>query len=365
MRKLQVELGARSYAIHIGAGLLDDGALLRELTGRHRVALISDDTVAGLYADRVSAALGRDDLLDLRIPAGEAHKTLDTASTLIDALLEARWDRHGVVLALGGGVVGDIAGFVSACVLRGVSFVQIPTTLLAQVDSSVGGKTGVNHARGKNLIGAFHQPRAVLADTRTLSTLPRRELVAGLAEVIKYGLIMDRPLLDWLERTMPALLAGDDDALALAIEQSCRDKALIVAEDERESGRRALLNLGHTFGHAIEAGLGYGTWLHGEAVGLGLLLAADLSLALGQLQPHEVTRIEQLLESTGLPTRLPAPLGSTRMLDLMASDKKVADGRLRLVVLQGLGAAELRDDVPPELLREVLDHRREREPAPA
>ena len=283
MRTLRLDLADRSYPIHIGSGLLDDAALYRPHIRGRRVVVVSDSRVAGLYGARVCAALADYQPLLLQFPPGEGSKTLETYATLADGLIEGRFDRRVALVALGGGVVGDMTGFLAATYQRGVDFIQIPTTLLAQVDSSVGGKTGVNRPGGKNLLGAFHQPRCVLADTGTLSSLPRREVAAGLAEVIKYGLIADAPFLSWIERELGALFEGDEVALQHAIYRSCQIKAAIVAADERESGQRALLNLGHTFGHAVEAATGYGAWLHGEAVGLGMLMAADLSHRLGRL----------------------------------------------------------------------------------
>jgi 3-dehydroquinate synthase len=292
------------------------------------------------------------------LPDGEQYKTLAVLDEVFTALLRHRFDRNCTIVALGGGVVGDMAGFAAACYQRGVHFIQIPTTLLAQVDSSVGGKTGVNHPLGKNMIGAFYQPRCVLADTDTIATLPDRELSAGLAEVIKYGLIRDLPFLEWLEAHLEALLAREAGALSEAIERSCRNKAEIVAADEREAGERALLNLGHTFGHAIETGAGYGVWLHGEAVAAGMALAADLSARLGWLSGEQVGRILALLERAHLPLAPPPDLTADDFLRLMAVDKKVQDGRLRLILLRGLGQGIIADDVDPIRLRETLEARR-------
>jgi 3-dehydroquinate synthase len=275
----------------------------------------------------------------LVLPDGEEYKTLDTLNSVFDRLLERRFDRRCTLIALGGGVIGDLTGFAAACYQRGVAFIQVPTTLLSQVDSSVGGKTGVNHPLGKNMIGAFHQPQCVIADTDTLNTLDERQLHAGLAEVIKYGLINDRAFFDWLDDNLDRLLARDPEALAYAIERSCRDKAAIVAEDETEAGTRALLNLGHTFGHAIETGMGYGAWLHGEAVGTGMVLAAQLSARLGWLAVADMERVVSLIARAGLPTAAPTALDSRRFLELMAVDKKVQDGLLRLVLLKGIGQA--------------------------
>ena len=355
MHTLQVDLGARSYPIYIGRGLLSQGELLRQHLAGRQVMIVSNETVAPLYLDRVAAALGEVTHETVILPDGEQYKNLETLNRIFDALLEHRFERSCTLVALGGGVVGDMTGFAAACYQRGVAFIQIPTTLLAQVDSSVGGKTGVNHPLGKNMIGAFHQPRCVIADTDTLDTLPDRELSAGLAEVIKYGLIRDADFLAWLEDNMDALLARDHAALAHAIEQSCRNKAEVVAEDELEGGKRALLNLGHTFGHAIEAGMGYGNWLHGEAVGTGMLMAADLSRRLGWLDETDVVRVRRLLERAHLPVASPAQLDYDTFMGYMAVDKKVQQGRLRLILLQRLGAAVIADDVDADLIRATIE----------
>jgi len=354
MRTLHVDLGDRSYPIYIGPRLLSDAELYRRhVTGR-KVMIVSNETVAPLYLGRVALALVGYDVESVILPDGEAYKTLEVLNRIFDALLANRFDRRCTLLALGGGVIGDMAGFAAACYQRGVSFVQVPTTLLAQVDSSVGGKTGVNHPLGKNMIGAFHQPLCVVADTETLDTLPDRELSAGLAEVIKYGLIDDPEFFTWLEDNMEALRGRDSEALAYAIERSCADKAKVVAADEREAGQRALLNLGHTFGHAIETGVGYGEWLHGEAVGTGLCMAADLSHRLGWITEPELARIRSLVRRAGLPPAPPAGIGVDRFLELMAVDKKVLDGRLRLVLLKGIGKAVVTDGFPLQALRETL-----------
>ncbi len=347
MRKLTVSLGDRSYPILIGRGLIDAGGLIAERIRTPKVALVTNDTVGPLYLDRVVSALAGAgiEVKSIVLPDGESYKTLDTLNRIFDGLLAAHCDRSATIVALGGGVIGDMAGFAAATYQRGVDFVQIPTTLLAQVDSSVGGKTAVNHPLGKNMIGAFHQPKLVLADTDTLATLPDRELKAGLAEVIKYGLIRDSEFFDWLEANIGGLLGRDSNLLSEAIERSCINKAKIVAEDETERGVRALLNLGHTFGHAIEAGLGFGTWLHGEAVGAGMVMAARLSERLGYLAPEACSRAAALIERAGLPILGPA-LGAERYLELMAHDKKVEAGRLRLVLLRDIGDAEIFSDVP-------------------
>ena len=337
---LEVALGDRSYPIHIGPGLLGDrGGLAPWLAGR-QVMIVTNETVAPLYLERCRKALPDDvELRELVLPDGEATKNLEHVSRIWDALLEAGFNRRCTLVALGGGVIGDMVGFAAACYQRGVAFIQVPTTLLAQVDSSVGGKTGVNHPLGKNMIGAFWQPRAVLIDTDTLATLPPRELSAGLAEVIKYGLIRDAEFLAWLEQALPALRDLAPAALAHAIQRSCALKAEIVAEDETEQGVRALLNLGHTFGHAIEAHQGYGNWLHGEAVGTGMLMAAELSARLGWLSTDDVERVRAILRAAGLPLEAPAEMGVDDFLSRMRLDKKNVDSRLRLVLLRALGEA--------------------------
>ncbi|MBK5968321.1 MULTISPECIES: 3-dehydroquinate synthase [Thiorhodovibrio] len=354
-KQLEIDLGARAYPIFIGPGLLREPDCLRPHIRGHQVMVVSNTTVAPLYLDRLRAALGDFQLAERILPDGEAYKEVDTWHGIFDALLEQRFARDCTLIALGGGVVGDITGFAAACYQRGVSFVQVPTTLLAQVDSSVGGKTGINHPAGKNMIGAFHQPVAVIADTDTLSTLPERELAAGLAEVVKYGLIRDPEFFDWLEAHAEALLAREPAVLAEAIERSCRNKAEVVEADERELGQRALLNLGHTFGHAIEAGLGYGAWLHGEAVAAGMVMAAELSRQLGWLNADAVARTRALLERFALPVAPPPALSSQRMLELMAVDKKVQAGALRLVLLKAIGTALVTSDVSAEQIGASID----------
>ncbi|HCB13358.1 MAG TPA: 3-dehydroquinate synthase [Gammaproteobacteria bacterium] len=356
MKTLYVELGDRRYPIHIGPGLLTQRELLRPHIPGRQALVVSNTTVAPLYLEPVCAALDGLRHEAVILPDGEQYKTLDMLNEIFTALLNHRFDRNCTVIALGGGVIGDMAGFAAACYQRGVHFIQIPTTLLAQVDSSVGGKTAVNHPLGKNMIGAFYQPLCVLADTDTLATLPDRELSAGLAEVIKYGLIRDVPFLVWLETNLEALMARDAAALSEAIERSCRNKAEIVAADERETGERALLNLGHTFGHAIETGVGYGEWLHGEAVAAGMIMAADLSARIGWLDQAQVDRVRQLLARARLPLRPPLALTPDDFLRLMAVDKKVKDGRLRLILLRDLGQAVIASDTDPHFLRETLKH---------
>ncbi len=359
MKTLDLDLGERSYSIFIGEGLLRRRELFDAGLAGEQVMVVSNETVAPLYLDAVRTSLEGRVVRTFVLPDGEQFKTLEQVSKIFDALVEARFARDCTVLALGGGVVGDMAGFAAACYQRGVAHIQVPTTLLAQVDSSVGGKTGVNHPLGKNLIGAFHQPACVIADTDTLDTLADRELRAGLGEVIKYGLLCDADFFAWLEAHMPALLGRDRDSLASVIHRSCQIKAEMVSADETESGVRALLNLGHTFGHAIEAGLGYGTWLHGEAVAAGLCLAADLSARLGRIGRDDAQRIEALVHAARLPTRTPSALDADRMLDLMAVDKKVKGGKLRLVLLDAIGRAALEANFDGAALRETLEECRE------
>jgi len=342
MRELEVALGERSYPILVGSGLLARCDPLARLARGRAVAVVSDDTVAPLYGGALRALLAPHAaaLIDVVLPAGESNKHWGTLNRVFDALLEARFDRDALIVALGGGVVGDVAGFAAAVYQRGIDFVQVPTTLLAQVDSSVGGKTGINHPAGKNMIGAFHQPRLVLIDVDTLRTLPDRELSAGLAEVLKHGAIADPDYFDAVERTLPGLRARDPQALVDVVARSCEIKADVVARDEREGGLRAILNFGHTFGHAIEAGMGYGTWLHGEAVGAGMVLAADLSHRVGLVDPDVPARLRAAVASAGLPVRAPEwPL--QRWVELMSVDKKARAGVPRFVLLERLGAARL------------------------
>jgi len=354
MNTLTVELGERSYPIFIGQGLLGKPELLTQHVRGRQVMVVTNETIAPLYLDTVRGIFSEFELATVILPDGEQYKNLDTLNLIFTALLENKFNRGCTLVALGGGVVGDITGFAAASYQRGVAFLQIPTTLLAQVDSSVGGKTGVNHPLGKNMIGAFHQPACVLIDTNTLDTLDDRQLAAGLAEVIKYGLIRDAAFFDWLEENIGLLKARDKQALARAIERSCALKAEIVAADERESGQRALLNLGHTFGHAIETGTGYGTWLHGEAVATGMLMAADLSARHGWLSAEAVTRTGKLLQQANLPTRPPDEMDAARFLELMAVDKKVVDGGLRLILLKDIGDAIMTGDFDADLLGKTL-----------
>ena len=353
-RLVRVELAERSYDIRIGTGLLDAAETWQGLPTSTSALIVSNVTVAPLYAERLSRALAplHRKVHLLALPDGEEYKTAETLNLVYDRLLGEASDRKTVLYALGGGVVGDMTGFAAACYMRGVPFVQVPTTLLAQVDSSVGGKTAINHPLGKNMIGAFYQPARVICDLDTLDTLAPRELSAGLAEVIKYGPIADAAFLDWIEANLDALMARDKAALAWAVQRSCEIKAQVVGSDERESGLRAILNFGHTFGHAIEAGLGYGEWLHGEAVGCGMVMAADLSARLGLMPEAFVARIRRVCERAGLPVRAPA-LGADRWLALMGLDKKTEAGQIRFVVIDRLGSARTQS-APEALVREVI-----------
>ncbi|MDA8107574.1 MAG: 3-dehydroquinate synthase [Betaproteobacteria bacterium] len=366
MQSLRVALGNRSYPIHIGAGLIDQPALYAPHLGSGKVAVVTNEVVAPLYLARVRAALAAAgaESIEIVVPDGETAKGWQTLDRVFDALLAARCGRDGVIVALGGGVVGDLAGFAAAVYLRGVPFIQVPTTLLAQVDSSVGGKTAINHARGKNMIGAFHQPLAVIADVATLDTLPERELRAGLAEVIKHGFVLDAAFVAWLEANVGALLARERAALERAVQRCCELKADVVAADEREAGLRAVLNFGHTFGHAIETGLGYGAWLHGEAVAAGMAMAAELSVRAGLLEADAARRVRALIARAGLPAHGPE-LPVERYLELMAVDKKAARGRTRFVLLEAIGCAALRDDVSERAVCEAILACTPRTPAPA
>ena len=349
-----IDLGERRYDILIGAGLLDVAASWAGLPRAATALVVTNTTIAPLYAQRLVAALQPHygSVRVLALPDGEAHKDWETLNRIFDELLGAGCDRKTVLFALGGGVVGDVTGFAAACYMRGVPFVQVPTTLLAQVDSSVGGKTAINHPLGKNMVGAFYQPLRVVADLDTLDTLPAREVAAGLAEIIKYGPIADMALLDWIESNLDALLARDKAALAHAVRRSCEIKAWVVGQDEREAGLRAILNFGHTFGHAIEAGLGYGHWLHGEAVACGMVMAADLSARLGLIEPAFAQRLARLIERAGLPVRGPA-LGAARYLELMRLDKKAEGGEIRFVVIESPGRAGVRS-ASDELVAQVI-----------
>ncbi len=355
MQALRVELGERGYAIHIGERLLSHAELILPQLELPRTAIVTNTTVAALYLQPFAQSLRSAgvDVTSIVLEDGERYKDWATLNRVYDALLEGRCDRKTTLIALGGGVVGDLAGFAAATYMRGIPFIQVPTTLLAQVDSSVGGKTGINHPLGKNMIGAFYQPRLVLADTAVLATLPPRELSAGMAEVIKHGLIRDGAFFAWLEQNMEKLLGGDQDALAHAVLRCCEIKAAVVAADERETGVRALLNFGHTFGHAIESGLGFGNWLHGEAVAAGMAMAADLSCRLGFIGQADVRRIIALLKRAGLPSA-PPDIAAERLLQLMGADKKTEGGKLRFVLLDAIGAASIHSDVPDGPLQQTL-----------
>jgi 3-dehydroquinate synthase len=356
MRTLTVALGSRSYPIYIGEQLLARRELYVPHIAGRQVCIVSNERVAPLYLDTVRGALAADFQVDtVLLPDGEQYKTLAHLNSIFDELLTRRHNRTTTLLALGGGVVGDMTGFAAAAYQRGVDFIQVPTTLLAQVDSSVGGKTGVNHPLGKNMIGAFHQPRCVVADSGTLRSLPPREFSAGLAEVVKYGLICDPQFYAWLRQSMPGLVARDPALLDEAIYRSCANKAKVVAADEHEGGVRATLNLGHTFGHAIETAQGYGEWLHGEAVAVGMVMAADLSARLGWLQAGEVDDLRALLVAAGLPIAPPKEMSPEQFLALMAVDKKVLDGQLRLVLLSAVGAAVVTSDFPLQALHDCLE----------
>ena len=342
MNTLTVDLGDRSYPIHIGTDLLSQKDLFKNHLKGKFTAVVTNETVAPLYAEQVVKtleSLGQKVRLVV-LPDGEVYKTWQTLQLIFDALLESGADRKSTLVALGGGVVGDMTGFAAACYMRGIRFIQVPTTLLSQVDSSVGGKTGINHPLGKNMVGAFYQPQAVIADLNTLKTLPPKELAAGLAEVIKHGAIADQEFLAWIESNADALNACDSKAMEHAVQRSCEIKSHVVALDEKESGLRAILNFGHTFGHAIEAGMGYGEWLHGEAVGCGMVLAADLSMRVGLLNKDQKARLEKIIASLKLPT-VPPQFGLERYMELMSVDKKAEDGEIRYILLDGLGKSKI------------------------
>ncbi len=353
MESLRVELGSRAYPIHIGAGLLARSELYAPCLGGGAVAVVTNDVVAPLYLAKLKPALGAARLAEIVVPDGERAKDWASLERVVDQMVAARLGRDSLVVALGGGVIGDLAGFAAAIYQRGIAFLQVPTTLLAQVDSSVGGKTAIDHRQGKNLIGAFHQPCAVIADVAVLDTLPDRELRAGLAEVIKYGFALDAAFVDWLEGNVEKILKRDRAALTSAVKRCCELKARVVAADEREAGERALLNFGHTFGHAIEAATGYGAWLHGEAIAAGMVMAAELSALMGDLKKTEVARVRELLERAGLPVAGPA-LAPERLMELMALDKKAAKGKTRFVLLDSVGRARLRADVEPATVRQAI-----------
>lgn len=353
--EVTIDFGPRSYPIFIGENLLQPAGLLSQYV-EGKVMVVTNDTIAPLYLDKVLDALGNTPKSSVVLPDGEAYKNVDTMDKIFEGLLSDGFDRGCTIVALGGGVVGDMAGFAAASYQRGVNFIQVPTTLLAQVDSSVGGKTAVNHRLGKNMIGAFHQPTAVLADMTLLSSLPDRELKAGLAEVIKYGFIIDASFFDWLEKNLAALLDRDTAAIAYAVKRSCEIKAEVVEADEFERGQRALLNFGHTFGHAIEAGMGYGNWLHGEAISAGMVMGLDMSMRCGMIDVATADRGRALLDAAGLPIAPPAEIDKETFLRYMLRDKKVEDGAIRLILLNNIGQAIVSSDFPTEMLHATLDH---------
>lgn len=355
MNTLNVDLGDRSYPIFIGSGLISNTDLFAPYIKGKQVLVVTNETVAPLYLNQLLSALSGFQVDVVSLPDGERFKTLDVLSTIYDTAMEKRHNRTTTFIALGGGVVGDMCGYAAASYQRGVNFIQVPTTLLSQVDSSVGGKTGVNHPLGKNMIGAFHQPQAVIADIASLNTLNERELAAGLAEVIKYGLLGDIDFLAWLEANIGGLNQRDAELLSEAVSRSCQNKADIVAQDEREAGKRALLNLGHTFGHAIETTMGYGEWLHGEAVGTGMVLAAEMSAKLGWISSDDAQRATNLIEQAKLPIVPPQGMTVEQFLDVMAVDKKVIDGTLRLVLLKALGDAIVTSDFDSRVLTQTLE----------
>jgi len=353
---MQVELGDRSYPIYMGAGYLDNANLLTKHIKSKQVVVVTNETIAPLYLDRVTKHLHEYQLEVIILPDGEQYKTLSTLDIIFNKLLLKKFSRNATLIALGGGVIGDLSGFAAACYQRGIPFIQIPTTLLSQVDSSVGGKTGVNHALGKNMLGAFYQPQCVIIDVDVLDTLDDRQLAAGIAEVIKYGLIRDIRFFEWIEANVTKLLARDKSALTYIINRSCHNKAEIVACDEREAGIRAILNLGHTFGHAIETGMGYGQYLHGEAVAIGTCQAAELSKQLGWLTEADVLRVKNIFQRVGLPIKVPESLSAETFLELMAVDKKNVDGDIRLILLKSLGEATLPMAVEKSELLKVLNN---------
>ncbi|MFW5442886.1 MAG: 3-dehydroquinate synthase [Methylococcaceae bacterium] len=356
MKQLRVELNDKGYPIYIGSGLLRQKEIFNRHIKSKQVLIVSNTTVAPLYLDCVLESLAGFQVEVIELPDGEQYKNLQYLTKVFDLLLEKKYSRNATLIALGGGVVGDMGGFAAACYQRGIAFIQVPTTVLAQVDSSVGGKTGVNHPLGKNMIGAFYQPQCVIADMDVLDTLDDRQLIAGIAEVIKYGLIRDLEFFQWLEKNMALLLARDKSALAYVIERSCTNKAEIVAEDEFESGIRAILNLGHTFGHAIETGMGYGKYLHGEAVAIGMGYAADLSRRMGLISTNDVERIMTLLKSASLPVIPPKDMDVAQFIDLMSVDKKNVDGEIRLILLKSIGKATLPVVAEQSLLELTLKH---------
>lgn len=354
MNTLNVDLGDRSYPIFIGTGLLKNPELLQPYINGISTTVVTNTTIAPLYLDSIHRSISDYKNTDVILPDGEEFKTTDTLGQVHTEMLTARCDRKTTLIALGGGVVGDIAGFAAATYQRGINFIQVPTTLLSMVDSSVGGKTGVNHLLGKNMIGAFHQPQCVIIDTETLSTLDDRQLSAGIAEIIKYGYINDLDFIDWLDQNMEKLMSRDPDALAYAIKRSCEHKSAIVAADEKEAGQRALLNLGHTFGHAIETGLGYGKWLHGEAVAAGMIMAAELSKEHGWVTDTDIKGMKKLLEKANLPVKAPTEISAERFNELMSIDKKVQDGVLNLILMKSMGESFITNDFDTKALMKVL-----------
>jgi 3-dehydroquinate synthase len=354
MREVRVELGPRSYPIYIGNNLVYASDLYKRMAATSELMVVTDENVGRLYLRGVLDALADVRVVSHVIPAGEIHKNLDSMDRIVGSLLTNRFGRTSCIIALGGGVVGDLAGFAAACYQRGIRYVQVPTTLLAQVDSSVGGKTAVNHPLGKNMIGAFHQPAGVISDVSVLQTLPEREFRSGLAEVIKYGLIRDREFYDWLESNMDGLAVKKPALLEYAIERSCVNKAAVVTADEKETGLRAILNLGHTFGHAIETGLNYQLWLHGEAVGLGMLMAAHMSMLMGSLPGAALDRVKRLIQRAGLPVALPEELRDTDLRELMSVDKKASHGKLKLILLKDVGEVVITGDYKESVLQETI-----------
>lgn len=354
MSQLQVSLGERSYPIFIESGLLANEKLLAQYTQGKRLCIVSNDIVFPLYGEKLKASLTNSEIDEIVLPDGEAEKNLESFEKIMSHLLSHNHGRDTMIIALGGGVIGDMAGFAAACYQRGVDFIQIPTTVLSQVDSSVGGKTAVNHPLGKNMIGAFYQPKAVFIDLATLATLPEREFNAGIAEVIKYGILGDAEFFDWLENNIEAIKVADETALNFMIERCCQCKADIVAADETEAGVRALLNLGHTFGHAIEAEQGYGNWLHGEAVAAGMVLAGKLAVAMNLLKPSELCRMQALIAAFNLPVQAPENMAFANFMRHMRRDKKNVAGKLRFIVPTAIGKSIISDDVTEEVLQQIL-----------
>lgn len=360
MREIKLELGHRSYPIYIGRNLIFSTELYKRLIHADQVMVVTNSLVEKLYLPGLVDSLTDFNVMTHIVPDGEIHKNLESMNRIITDLLTNRFSRTGYIIALGGGVIGDLAGFTAACYQRGIKFIQAPTTLLAQVDSSVGGKTAVNHPLGKNMIGAFYQPCAVISDTSVLESLPEREFISGLAELIKYGVINDSEFYEWIEDNLPDIKNRKSDKLEFAIERSCLNKAEVVSDDERESGRRAILNFGHTFAHAIETGLDYKHWLHGEAVGLGMLMAAHMSMRMGWFSQQQVERLYKLIHQAGLPVNLPVELADTDLRGLMSVDKKVSYGKLKMILLKEIGEAVITDEFDESVLQETIDYFRAR-----